>query len=365
MRIAFVHFPGRIARLDAARAGGAPSEFLFGAVELERRGHETFHYEVDPARLVSRIATLIDRGAGLGHLPPHLSGAVLAGTRALLPQLRVADVVVATTTGTSVSLAVWHRMGLLRRPLVGIVAGLVNHEWRPIRRWTTTLLLLRQESVLYGEGELPELLDRAPRLAGRVHVDCFGVDAAFWTPADVERAEEVVAIGNDGHRDWTTLLAAAPHIPARIRVLTRHPRPESLPPNVSWDDADWRRQVLSDHEVRELYRRAAVVVVPVRDVPQPSGQSVTLQAMACGRPVVLSRTRGLWKPETLHDGKDVIFVPPGEPTALANAVRGLLADPERAAGIGAAARRNVEAGATVEDFASRLERVCRIAISRT
>jgi hypothetical protein len=362
VRIAFVHFPGRVARLEAARAGDAPSEFLFGAVELERRGHETFHYEVDPARPVSRVASLIDRGAGLGYLPPHASGAVLAGTRALLPQLRTVDVVVATTTATSVALAMWHRMGLLKRPLVGIVAGLVNHEWRRSRRWTTTMLLLRQQSVLYGEGELAELLGRAPRLAGRVHVDCFGVDTAFWTPAEVERAVDVVAIGNDGHRDWATLLAAAPHTPAHIRILTRHPRPDSLPPNVSWEKADWHGQVLSDDEVRELYRHAAVVVVPVRDVPQPSGQSVTLQAMACARPVVLSRTRGLWAPATLHDGDDVVFVPPGEPQTLAEAITELLVDPERAARIGAAARRNVESNAAVEEYASRLERVCKIAI---
>ena len=40
VRIAFVHFPGRLARLEAARSGEGPTEFLFGAVELERAGHE-------------------------------------------------------------------------------------------------------------------------------------------------------------------------------------------------------------------------------------------------------------------------------------------------------------------------------------
>jgi glycosyltransferase involved in cell wall biosynthesis len=362
MRIAFVHYPGRIARLEAAQVGEAPTEFLFGAVELERQGHETFHFEVDPAVPARRVGRLVDRGAGRGYLPPHLGGAVLSGTRALLPRLRTVDVVVATTTGTSVALATWHRLGLLRRPLVGIVAGLVNHRWRPIRRRTTTALLRRQHSILYGAGELAELLDRAPSLSGRVHVNCFGVDHEYWTPADAGRSNEVVAIGNDGNRDWTTLLAAAPQIPVRVRVLTRHPRPESLPPNVTWDEADWHRQVLSDQEVREIYRRAAVVVVPVRDVPQPSGQSVTLQAMACGRPVVLSRTRGLWAPETVHDGDDIVLVPPGDAEALAGAIRRLLQDRERAERIGVAARRNVEAGGSIADYAARLERICRVAI---
>ena len=56
VRIAFVHFPGRLARLDEARAGTAPTEFLFGAVELERAGHEVTHHEVDPAAPVGRLA---------------------------------------------------------------------------------------------------------------------------------------------------------------------------------------------------------------------------------------------------------------------------------------------------------------------
>src|SRR5438105_11633566 len=108
MNIAFVHFPGRLSRLEAARAGTGPTEFLFGAVELERAGHEIEHYEVDPAATVSRLAArLVDVSAGRGHLPPHLAAAVLRGTRALLPSLRRADVVLATTTATAMALASW------------------------------------------------------------------------------------------------------------------------------------------------------------------------------------------------------------------------------------------------------------------
>ena len=135
MKIAFVHYPGRLSRLDAARAGTAPTEFLFGAIELEDSGHEIEHYEVDPAAPASRVARrLIDGNAGRGHLAPHLSAAVLAGTRRLLPELRSAEVVVATTTGTAMALAAWSRAGRLRKPLVGIVAGLLNDPWRRTRR---------------------------------------------------------------------------------------------------------------------------------------------------------------------------------------------------------------------------------------
>ncbi|MBA2294005.1 MAG: hypothetical protein H0W16_02620, partial [Actinobacteria bacterium] len=93
MRIAFVHFPGRLVRLEAARAGEGPTEFLFGGVELERQGHVVEHYEVDPDVPAGRAAQrLVDRQAGLGRLPPHASATILRQTRALLPALAETEV---------------------------------------------------------------------------------------------------------------------------------------------------------------------------------------------------------------------------------------------------------------------------------
>jgi len=365
LNLAFVHFPGRIARLDGARTGTAPSEFLFGAVELERNGHAVVHYEVDPKARVGRLtARTIDRWTGLGYLPPHLTGAVLRGTRSLLPSLRDADAVVATTTPTAIGLALWRRVGLLRRPVVGIVSGIVNQPWRRTRRLTTLPLLRQMHLALYGGGELNPLLAVDSRLVERLHVVGFGVDTRFWTPDADPVSDEVFAIGNDGARDWNTLVRAAHDIPATVRILTRSAPPRTLPGNVLWGEADWHGQLLSDGEVRDLYRRARAVVVPVRDVPQPSGQSVTLQAMACGRPVVLTRTRGLWDENMLRDGGNVVLVPPGDSAALANAVCQLISIPERATEIGRQAREDVARDAGVEVFAERLERVCRVALQQ-
>jgi glycosyltransferase involved in cell wall biosynthesis len=370
MRIAFVHHPGRVARLAAARVGEAPTEFLFGAIELERAGHEIRHFEIDPRGGVNRVARrAIDGSAGRGHLPPHLAAASLRETYRLRRELGSCDVVVASTTGTAMSLATWRAVGLLRRPLIGIVAGLVNNPWSRMRARTTRSLLARMHAVLYGEGELEPLLARAPELEDRVHVNPFGVDTGFWTPGDGEPSErdpgeDVLAIGSDGHRDWETLIRAAPGIPAPVRVLTGAQQPVELPANVTWTRAGWHEQVLSDEEVRELYRTAAVVVVPIADVPQPSGQSVTLQAMACARPVVLSRTRGLWSPNELEDGANVAFVPPRDSAALTSAVRGLLDDADTARRLGRAARAWALRRARVTSYAERLLEICERALER-
>jgi glycosyltransferase involved in cell wall biosynthesis len=362
MRIAFVHYPGRLARLAAARSGDGPTEFLFGAVELERAGYDIRHYEVDPGAGTNRLLRLaIDRQAGLRRLPPHASAAVLLGTKSLLRELQGADVVVGTTTGTAIALAAWRRARRLRAPLIGIVAGLLNDPWSRLRHATTLPLLRQMHSMLYGPGEAPGLRALDPRLAARVHVNPFGVDTDFWTPGPAASLG-ILAIGNDGHRDWETLVRAAPAIAAEVRVLTRHTPPAALPSNVRWEPADWHRRILTDVEVRDAFRSAAAVVVPVQDVPQPSGQSVTLQASACGRPVVLTRTRGLWDPGSLRDGENVLLVPPGDPDALAEAVGRVLADPAAGERLGAAARASVEATASVQGYAARLLELCKLAL---
>ena len=60
------------------------------------------------------------------------------------------------------------------------------------------------------------------------------------------------------------------------------------------------------------------------------------QAMAVGRPIVTAD--GPAPRELLTDGVDALLVPPGDPDALADALRRLAADPGLRARLGAAAR---------------------------
>lgn len=60
------------------------------------------------------------------------------------------------------------------------------------------------------------------------------------------------------------------------------------------------------------------------------------EAMLLGMPCVASRVGGV--PSLLTDGKEGLLYPAGDPAALAGAVLALLADPARAAALGAAAR---------------------------
>jgi glycosyltransferase involved in cell wall biosynthesis len=83
---------------------------------------------------------------------------------------------------------------------------------------------------------------------------------------------------------------------------------------------------------------------------------VLLEAMACGRPVVMTASPGL--SEYIRHDETGLIVPPGDVEALARAVEALLAEPERATEMGAAARTTVARYSTSTQ-ATRLEEIIR------
>jgi glycosyltransferase involved in cell wall biosynthesis len=91
------------------------------------------------------------------------------------------------------------------------------------------------------------------------------------------------------------------------------------------------------------YRRASVFALA--PIVMESGDrdgipNVLVEAMACGMPVVSTRISGI--PELIDDEVDGILVEPGDPDALAAAIRRLLCELELAERLAAAARRKVE-----------------------
>jgi glycosyltransferase involved in cell wall biosynthesis len=86
-------------------------------------------------------------------------------------------------------------------------------------------------------------------------------------------------------------------------------------------------------ELGRYYDRAAIVAVPSR---REGYGLVAREAMAHGRPVVASAVGGLL--EAIEDDVNGVLVPPLDVVALRRALEELLADPERRARLGTAAR---------------------------
>lgn len=318
MKVAYVYAGGRLGR-DAR----GPSDFFYGAQELARRSDwDVRLVELDqlPAdALTGLLAGRLFRRC----LPPRTSADWIARCRRALPQLRSFDVVVSTSTEASFGLALWKSLGLLKPRLVGILCGAVNYPiGSGIRRQWTSSLLARMQPVLFAGSEKEELSRRFGLMPEEISVGWFGVDENFWQPpAEKGPRNGVLAVGNDGRRDYATLLESARMLPQiSFTVITRISAPNDLPANVKWRRGDWSKQVVSDLELLELYQRAACVVVPLKESLQPSGQSVAMQAMMCGAPVVHTETSGWWGADVVGNGKEVLLVPPADPSALSEAI---------------------------------------------
>ncbi len=335
-KITYIVKSGRQQRL--AKVG--PREFFYGYQELSQAGgdvelvpdRELGFHDQRSAFPIRAADALIYRILGI---PPVAAWRLLRNRR----RLENVDLVFVTTNTLGLGLGLLKRCGLLRPEVLFLAMGLVEENtpirWKHIFRWvlskTHVIALAARDARM-----LSDLL-RTP-----VAFVPFGVDSGFWTPAETEPKDYVLSIGNDRHRDYRTLVAGwRPEFPT-LKIVTQLPVTVAQP-NIEVIRGDWYTQALSDAEVRDLMRGARFVVLPIGDTVQPSGQSAALQAMACGKTVLVTDYLGLWNREAMVDGQTCVLLgPPGDVNAISCTVARILAAPDALGRIGAAARRVVE-----------------------
>jgi glycosyltransferase involved in cell wall biosynthesis len=108
-------------------------------------------------------------------------------------------------------------------------------------------------------------------------------------------------------------------------------------------------------EVTRMMSEAALFVLPsiIAADGQMEGIPVALmEAMASGRAVISTSIAGI--PELVENGVSGVLVPPANARALADAIRNLLADPERARRMGERGREKVRAEFTLSECVRRL-----------
>lgn len=333
-------------RREALRlARGAGERYsLFGLDELAESGFEVRH-NLEPALapgIVSRSAgRVLNRTvAAIGGY-----GGDFATVLACRSRLRRADVIFSTVDTVGIPLSLLVHATRLRTPVVyaaiglperleqlrtGFARGLYRNSFRQLH----TL-------VAYGWGEVDALRAWLGDTGPPVAFVPFGVDTEYFRPDPLRPADaDVVTVGADPRRDLALLLELARRLPDRsVRVVASADHARTLgeaPPNVSVE-LDVPFPV-----ARDRLAGGRVVVLPVRENTYSGATTTLLQAMASGKPVVVTRTAAIARGYHLEDGVNCRLVPPADLAALEHAVSSLLADEEQAAAIGANARETVE-----------------------
>ena len=108
-------------------------------------------------------------------------------------------------------------------------------------------------------------------------------------------------------RDYRTLAAATHDLPVDVRISgfsrfaasAARSFPDPLPANMSRRFYEWP-------ELVQLYRDADVVVAPLFPSPYAAGVTTLMEGLACGRPVVATRTEGLRRYLAPDDGLSLV-----------------------------------------------------------
>lgn len=193
----------------------------------------------------------------------------------------------------------------------------------------------------------------------RVTLSSFMVDTRFWTrepPTVAPSARPMICAVGQELRDYPTLVVAVDGLDVDVVIAAASPwskRADSsdglaVPANVSVER-------LGPAELRRLYARADLVVVPIVETDFQAGITTILEAMAMGLAVVCTRTRG--QTDTIVDGETGCYVPPADPAALGATLARLLSDTAEAERLGRAGRRWVLENADIEVYAARLAAV--------
>jgi glycosyltransferase involved in cell wall biosynthesis len=203
------------------------------------------------------------------------------------------------------------------------------------------------------------ILEREGLTPASIAVIPNGVDlAAFPERKPASTVRRFITVANlRAEKNHETLLAAAAALQRaypdlEFQIVGDGPRRRQLE-QLARDRGLSRVAFLGHREdVASLLAAADVFVLPSRSEAFPNG---VLEAMAAGLPVVASAVGGLL--DLIQDGRTGLLVAPGDPEALAAALRSLIDAPERAAAIGRAARADVQQRYSFDRMVSSFEQL--------
>jgi glycosyltransferase involved in cell wall biosynthesis len=265
------------------------------------------------------------------------------------------DAIVTWGERLSLALTIAQRFARSRKPHIAMMYQFAKPNIQiPLRLFGGSLHAI----ITWTSVQRRYLIERLGFPAERVYLVRHFVDQLFYSPRAAE--EDTISSAGVEMRDYATLIEAirgtdlrchiaADHvsIPHRIRLV----KDRRVPVDTLSIPADARvtigRKTLL--ELRDLYARSRFVVVPLVPSESDNGVTVILEAMAMGKAVVCSRTRG--QVDVIQDGVTGVYVPVGDPVALREAMLSLWNEPQRARAMGARARAYVEQHHTLEQFA--------------
>jgi glycosyltransferase involved in cell wall biosynthesis len=287
------------------------------------------------------------------------------------------------TDGEQVGIPLALLLKLMRRRVVHVTIGhrITASKKRPFFRWLRVQTHIHR-IALHSRNQYDLAVQQLGIPAARLALVPYQVDTDFWRTPENTAEERLICSAGLEFRDYPTLARAVDGL--EVRVVIGAASHWSKRRNTAQDSPVTRNVEVSRFDYRQLrdvYSRAMIVVVPLNDTDFQAGVTTILEAMSMGKAVIVthsvgqtdvvedrrSTTRGSQprhRPQSFLRGyatqADVqleptgFYVPPNDPAALRRAINYLLEHPDERRRLGEAGRRTVEQLTRVEQFAERM-----------
>jgi glycosyltransferase involved in cell wall biosynthesis len=309
--------------LDRVGNGMVPDDFLYG-----------WNHQVKRIRFIDYILAPRENRKGiLRQLTYFVELPFAMATKTGLPidiylmnreKITGSDIIFCVNDAIGLGILFWKKLGFIKGKIIFIAQSLSERQKKFRNSWIfgfVKSLVQCADKVLTLSTPAKTTMEREYGLSqSKCSVFYFGVDTEFWKPALKRNPDKyLLAVGNDSNRDYQTLVEAI-GADYKLIIVTKH-KVQVL--------SDQKIEVLvniSDHELRKLYQGATSVVVPSKKVDtESSGLSVSLQAMACGTPVIVSRSPAL--EEYFFDERSgCLYYEPENKASLRSAIVALMED---------------------------------------
>lgn len=228
-------------------------------------------------------------------------------------------VLISESTGFSV-LPMIFIIKLFKKPKISLfVMGLYSKKLnypnlKLIHNFLIKLLVSKLDNLFFlGKAEL-EIAKKMHKKTKKLQYFPFCIDTEFWqcerNALNFKDKKDILFVGNDGNRDYKLLKNIAKSMPEyNFQLITKYFDSENLDfKNVKVISGEWGNSYLEDVDLRELYCNSRLTIIPLKESTQPSGQSVALQSISAGTPVLITKTEGFWDNDAYEDGKHIFFV---------------------------------------------------------
>ena len=185
--------------------------------------------------------------------------------------------------------------------------------------------------MFLGEGELKKALKIHKSNKNKFILFPFSIDTEFWNDLQYHKAEindNILFVGNDGNRDPELFLEIVDNLKEiNFTAITNIENLlDAKRPNLSVINGSFGSSNLSDTELKQYYLSSKLVILPLRESSQPSGQSVALQALSCGTQVIISDTEGFWDRDNFKNNNNIYFVKENNYKSWSNKIKQVLSD---------------------------------------